>query len=90
MLKSRELEPMSHSIILYGKPDCHLCENVRQLLRELRREADFVVEEIDITRDPALFKKYFDKIPVVLIDKRTTLYEPIRIEQVRAAFRPSR
>lgn len=79
---------MPHHIVLYSKPDCHLCEMTYQLLQELRREFNLTIEEIDITRDPALFKKYFEKIPVLVIDNRTTLVAaPIRVADVRAALK---
>jgi glutaredoxin len=68
---------MSRRVIVYGKPGCHLCEDALQLLRDLRAEFDLAIEEIDITTDRALFKNYFDKIPVLLIDDRTTLAAPI-------------
>jgi glutaredoxin len=80
---------MSHRIILYGKPGCHLCEIAHQLLLGLKREFDLTIEEIDITRDPALLERYRETIPVLLIDNRTTLAAPIRTAEVRAALKNS-
>jgi hypothetical protein len=56
------------------------------MLATLREQTWFELKEIDITSDPVLFKKYFDKIPVVVIDNRTELSEPIRFEDVRRAL----
>ena len=78
---------MSHHIILYSKPGCHLCEIAHQLLLGLQREFELTIEEADITRDPVLDEKYWDKIPVAIIDDRTTLVAPIRVAEVRAALR---
>ena len=77
---------MPHHIVLYTRPDCHLCEDALRWLNDLRGEFDLTIEEIDITTDDALFKKYFDKIPVLLIDNRVTLAAPIRQGDVRAAL----
>ena len=77
---------LTHTIIFYTKPGCHLCEKAYAMLAALREQTWFELKEIDITTDPALFKKYFDKIPVVVIDNRTELSEPIRIEDVRTAL----
>ena len=77
---------MSHHITIYGKPGCHLCELAAQLLEGLHREFDFTLEEMDITQDPVLLTEFGDKIPVVVIDKRTTLFAPIRLVHVRAAL----
>ena len=73
---------MPRRVIVYSKPGCHLCEDALQLLRNLRTEFDLVIEEIDITTDRALFKNYFDKIPVLIIDERTTLAAPITKQDI--------
>ncbi|CAG0942352.1 hypothetical protein ANRL1_00905 [Anaerolineae bacterium] len=75
-----------HRVVLYSKPGCHLCEIAYQQLRDLRREFEIAIDEIDITTDDALFKKYFDKIPVLIVDDHTTLAAPIRVEDVRAVL----
>ena len=77
---------MKHSVVLYGKPGCHLCDIAHQLLLGLMREFDFTIEEVDITRDDALMTRYRDTIPVVLVDNRTTLAAPIRTADLRAAL----
>jgi glutaredoxin len=75
-----------HHVVLYGKPGCHLCDITHQLLLGLQREFNLTVEEIDITRDPALHARYRETIPVLVIDNRTTLAAPIRTAEVRAAL----
>ena len=44
-----------------------MCEELRTLLDELQPEYGFVLEEIDITRDPTLFARYHQDIPVLLM-----------------------
>ena len=78
---------MKHSVVLYGKPGCHLCDIARQLLLGLEREFDLTIEEVDITRDDALLARYRDKIPVVVIDDRSTLAAPIRTAELRATLK---
>jgi glutaredoxin len=75
-----------HYIVLYSKPGCHLCEDARRLLENLQRECALTFEEIDITTDHELFKKFFDKIPVLHIDQRIMLSAPISLSDVRAAL----
>ena len=55
-------------VTLYGKPGCHLCEDARRVIHDLRAERDFVLDEVDITRDAGLFRQYGERIPVVAID----------------------
>lgn len=78
---------MTPHVVMYSKPGCHLCEETRSHLEQLRQEFDLRLEEIDISTDPALFKKYFDKIPVVWIDERIQLAAPIRPAELRAALK---
>ena len=58
------------TVTLYSKPGCHLCEDVRAALDELQSELDFAIDEIDITRDAALFARYQFEIPVLLKDQK--------------------
>jgi Glutaredoxin-like domain (DUF836) len=54
---------------LYGRPDCHLCDEAREGLLELRSDGlDFQLEEIDIEGDERLRARYLERIPVVEVD----------------------
>ena len=77
---------MSRRVVVYSKPGCHLCEDALRLLQELRDEFDLAIEEIDITSDRELFKNYFEKIPVLVIDNRATLCAPISKQDIQSAL----
>jgi glutaredoxin-like protein DUF836 len=79
-------QSIDHRIVLYLKPGCHLCEEALGVLGALRSEFQLTIEEINIEHDPGLFKKYFDQIPVLVINERITLTAPIRKEDIRAAL----
>jgi len=51
-------------LVLYGRPDCHLCDEARQVLLTVGEP----FEEIDIESDDELFKRYLERIPVVTVD----------------------
>ncbi len=55
-------------VTLYGKPECHLCDEARSVLARVRAEVPFDLEERDITRDDALHRAMLERIPVVEID----------------------
>lgn len=55
-------------VTLYSKPDCHLCEQALQALRELRAELPFALVVLDIEADDELHRAYFERIPVVALD----------------------
>jgi len=53
-------------LVLYGRDGCHLCEEARAAILELRAELPpFRLREVDIESDPALHAAYLERIPVV-------------------------
>ena len=56
------------TVTLYSKPDCHLCEDALEALREVREELPFELQVRDITVEEALHRAYFERIPVVALD----------------------
>jgi glutaredoxin len=58
----------SHRITLFHAQGCHLCESARRVLAQVRADVPFDLEEVDITGDDALERRYRERIPVVLVD----------------------
>ena len=56
------------SVEIYFAQEGHLCESARRVLEQVRAEVPFELDEIDITGDPELERRYRERIPVVLID----------------------
>ena len=56
------------TVTLYGRAGCHLCDDARARLEAIRRTHPFVLREVDIEADDALFKRYLERIPVVALD----------------------
>ena len=54
-------------VVLYGKADCHLCDDARQVLERVRASLPFELVERDITHDEALQRRFGERIPVVEI-----------------------
>ena len=61
---------MNHSIIIYSKPDCHLCERAKDVLDRCRQQVAFEIETVDISQNPELLARYGQDIPVILLDGR--------------------
>lgn len=78
--------PPRRQVTLYGKPGCHLCEDARALLERLSRRYPMEIEEIDITTEPTLFRKYDIVIPVVVVDREVQLEAPISEQRLRRAL----
>jgi glutaredoxin len=61
--------PSRPTVILYGRPDCHLCDEARAGLEQLGRDGvAFDLEEVDIESDVVLLRRYLERIPVVEVD----------------------
>jgi glutaredoxin len=60
-------------VTLYGKPGCHLCEGGRAAVAGAQGRRDFALEEVDISLDPGLNRRYGERIPVVAIDGNDAL-----------------
>ena len=55
-------------LTLYTRPGCHLCDDLKETLVRVRRRQAFELTEVDISRDPALERRYEHDIPVLLIN----------------------
>jgi len=56
------------TVTLYGKPGCHLCDEARAVVLELRSRRRFDLEEVDVSLDPGLHRLYGERIPVLALD----------------------
>jgi len=60
---------MPSRLVLYGRPDCHLCDEARAGLEQLRRDGMvFELDEVDIESDDGLLHRYLERIPVIELD----------------------
>jgi len=57
-------------MILYSKPDCYLCDEMKNVIANLKKESEFDFEEINIELNEILFDKYKEKIPVLMLNGR--------------------
>ena len=56
------------SVTLYGKPGCCLCDEARDAVTAVRGDLAFDLEEIDISLDPLLHRRYGERIPVLCVN----------------------
>ncbi len=55
-------------IVLYSKPGCCLCDEVKAQLARLRRAVPFDMSEVNILDDPETFEQFREEIPVVFVN----------------------
>ena len=57
-------------VTLYGKPGCCLCDDARAEVAAALDGREAELTEIDVSIDPALWRAYGERIPVVEVDGR--------------------
>lgn len=53
------------ALTLYGRPGCHLCDDMRAALADFQARFDVSLHEVDIDSDPVLAQRYGRLIPVL-------------------------
>ncbi|AEJ01757.1 glutaredoxin 2 [Nitrosomonas sp. Is79A3] len=70
MTKKIELNPFTSdevkTLIVYGREDCHLCQNMIVALQDIQERISFNFKVIDIDSDAELIALYGEKIPVLV------------------------
>ena len=50
---------------LYTREDCHLCDEVREIIQSFEGDIPLTLKEIDIDQNDDLIKKFGLEIPVI-------------------------
>jgi glutaredoxin len=81
--------PSSRAITLIAKPGCHLCDDAREVIARVAADLGVAWEECDITTDEALRERYWEQIPVTLIDGEQHDFWRVDEARLRAALTAS-
>lgn len=69
------------TVEIFSRPGCHLCEEAKELLRELQASHSFRLCEVDISTRADLLERYGEEIPVVFINGRKVFKYRIDVKQ---------
>ncbi|MBA0917196.1 MAG: glutaredoxin family protein [Nitrosospira sp.] len=56
------------TLVIYGREECHLCQNMIADLHELQGRLHFQIKLVDIDNDTELTARYGVRIPVLVVD----------------------
>ena len=59
---------MKPHVIVYSRPGCHLCDEAKEVIKEVQKKFDLTLEEVNIQDDLKLLEKYRFDIPVIMIN----------------------
>lgn len=77
---------MSSRVTLISRPGCHLCATAHDVVATVTGQVGTGFDEWDITADPQLHERYWDKIPVVLVDGEELARYRVDPQVLRAAL----
>lgn len=66
-----QAEPVRNPrVVLFTRPGCHLCDDAREVVRQVCADTGEDWDEVDIEADPSgsLVGRYGDYVPVVEVD----------------------
>ena len=78
--------PTSARVVVYGKPDCHLCEDALEIVARVCAELGTSYDQVDITTDPDLQRRYGEQIPVTFVDGAQHDFWRVDERRLRAAL----
>jgi hypothetical protein len=71
-------------VILYTRPGCHLCEEMKQEIAGANCAGLYSLEEINIESAPELLARYRYEIPVISIESVEAFKHRLRSDEFRA------
>jgi len=71
-------------LTLYGRADCHLCEEMRAVVDRIAREIPVELEHVDVDGDPALAAAYGAEVPVLCVNGRRAFKYRVEAPALRA------
>lgn len=78
---------MTQTVTIIGKPGCHLCDDAREavdrVIAGLGTAASVIVDEKSILDDAQLNERYWEQIPVILVDGEQHTFW--RVDEARLA-----
>jgi glutaredoxin len=73
-------------ITLIGKSGCHLCEDARVIVQRVAQDLAVGWVEVDIEQDAELAERYWEKVPVILVDGRPHDFWRVDERRLRTAL----
>ncbi|MFM7212276.1 MAG: glutaredoxin family protein [Actinomycetota bacterium] len=73
-------------VMLVGKPGCHLCDEAREVIAAVCADQGVDWVEVSILDDPDLADRYWEKIPVTVVDGVEHDFWRVDAARLRAAL----
>ena len=77
-------------VVIYSRPDCHLCEDAKLVIQVANCAEEYTLEEINIESDPDLLRRYRYDIPVITINGVEAFRHRLTADEFRKRFEGAR
>ena len=77
-------------VVIYSKPECHLCDEAKAAIQAAGCEGEYTLAEVNIESDPELRRRYRYDIPVITLDGVEAFRHRVSPEEFRDALRAAR
>jgi hypothetical protein len=71
------------TLTVYSRPGCHLCDEMKAVVRGIAATMPLQLEEVDISSDPDLEAQYGLEIPVLLVNGRKAAKYRVTEQELR-------
>ncbi|MBV7700115.1 glutaredoxin family protein [Streptomyces sp. TRM70350] len=78
--------PRDRLVTLIRKPGCHLCDDAQLVIEKVCTDLGVSWERKDITQDKELHDRYWEQIPVVLVDGEQHTFWRVNEDRLRKAL----
>jgi len=74
------------TVTIYSKPDCHLCDEAKEVIERVRKRIAFDLQLRNITENARDFANYHYAIPVIFVDDEEIARYRLTEDQLLAAL----
>jgi glutaredoxin len=78
---------VSPRVVLYTRPECHLCDDAREVVVRVCAELGESWDEVDISADAELERRFGEEIPVTFVDGEQHDFFRVSADRLRRALR---
>jgi glutaredoxin len=75
------------TVEIFTKAECCLCEAAKTIINKVNKQIPFLIREIDITSDKALYERFKEEIPVIFINGKKSFKYTVSEKELRKRLR---
>jgi glutaredoxin len=78
---------MKTTLTLYTRKECCLCEEMKEIVRQVAESFVFTLEEVDVDSSAELQEQYGNEVPVLLVNGRKAFKYRVTTRELESRLR---